>query len=82
MMSLEELKKADRVIGIKQVTKAVKKGMAQRVFLADDADAHCVAPLIEVCHAMAVEPVRVATMKELGQACGIEVGAAAAAVLQ
>lgn len=81
-MALEALKTADRVIGIKQVTKAVKKSMIREVFVADDADARCLAPLVETCKAQEVECLHVGTMKELGEACGIEVGAAAAATLR
>lgn len=81
-MALEALKNANRVIGIKQVTKALRKGIAQSVYVADDADAHCIEPLLESCKEQSVEIVYVETMKVLGEACGIEVGAAAAAILQ
>ena len=37
-MTLESLRDAERVIGVKQVTKAVQKSRADAVFLADDAD--------------------------------------------
>ena len=80
-MALEALKNANRVIGIKQVTKALRKGIAQGVYVADDADAHYIEPLLESCREQSVELVHVETMKALGEACGIEVGAAAAAIL-
>ena len=38
-MTLDALKSASRVMGTKQVSKAVKRGDATCVFLADDADA-------------------------------------------
>ena len=38
-MTLKALKNANRVIGIKQVAKAVKRDSVQKVFIADDADA-------------------------------------------
>ena len=81
-MALEALKDADRVIGIKQVTKAVKRGAAVSVFVADDADEHVLRPLSELCMEMGVSVVHAGSMQELGKACSIEVGAAAAAVLK
>lgn len=81
-MTLETLKGAARVIGIKQVTKAVNKGRAVCVFTADDADGHVVEPLLRLCEEKAVDIVHASTMQELGKACSIEVGAAAAAVLK
>lgn len=81
-MTLESLKDAVRVIGVKQVTKAVQKGQAEAVFLADDADGRVTKPLLHLAEEMGVSVVHVPTMQELGKACSIEVGAAAAAVLK
>ena len=81
-MTLDTLKNADRVIGFKQVTKAVNKGLAACVFAADDADGRVTEPLKELCSQKGVELVRVPTMEEIGKACSIEVGAAAAALLK
>jgi large subunit ribosomal protein L7A len=81
-MTLDTLKNANRVIGIKQVTKAVKRGNVQNVFVADNADDRVIEPLETLCREYEVPVGRVETMQELGQACGIEVGAAAAAVLK
>ncbi len=81
-MSLEALKNGKRVIGIKQVTKAVNKGLVGCVFIADDADVRVLQPLRELCGEKNVATENVATMLDLGTACSIEVGAAAAAVLK
>ena len=81
-MTLESLKGAARVIGVKQVTKAVQKSQADAVFLADDADGRVTQPLLDLADEMDVQVVHVPTMQELGRACSIEVGAAAAAVLK
>ena len=80
-MPLETLKSADRVTGLKQVGKAVKNHRAVRVFLADDADAHVTEPIRELCKAEDIPVEAAPTMKELGKACGIDVGAAAAALI-
>jgi len=81
-MNLETLKDAKKVIGLKQVTKAVKRHSAGRVLLADDADERITEPLKELCRAEGVEVLETESMKALGQACGIEVGAATIAVLK
>lgn len=80
-MTLDTLKSAEHVIGIKQVTKAIKRGSAEVVFLATDADERVIAPLLELCEANGLPRGAAATMEELGSACGIEVGAAAVAIL-
>ena len=81
-MTLEALKTAKRVIGIKQVAKAVKREAATEVFIADDADVKVVEPLETLCTEQNVPVSRVSSMKELGTACNIEVGAAAAAAIK
>ena len=81
-MTLEALKTAKRVIGIKQVAKAVKREAAMEVFIADDAEVKVVEPLEMLCSEHGVPVSRVSSMKELGTACNIEVGAAAAAAVK
>lgn len=78
-MTLAELGDQEKVIGIKQVTKAVTKGVATCVFTANDADERVLASLVRLCTEKGIAVVHVPTMKELGRACAIEVGAAAAA---
>ncbi|WP_183860028.1 L7Ae/L30e/S12e/Gadd45 family ribosomal protein [Pectinatus brassicae] len=78
---LEELKNAKRVIGMKQVTKAINNGFAQCVFLAIDADDRILEPLKTLCADRKIKVVTESTMAELGKACSIEVGAAAAAII-
>mgnify|MGYP001184965746 CR=1 FL=1 len=81
-MTLDRMKNARKcAIGSKQATKAIEKGNAQVVFLARDADEHVTRPLYSHCESKGVEVVWVDTMTVLGKACGIEVGAAAAAVV-
>ena len=48
-MTLDTLKNANRVIGIKQVSKAVKRNSAEAVFVASDADSRVVEPLKALC---------------------------------
>lgn len=81
-MTLDRMKNARKcAIGSKQATKAIEKGNARVVYLARDADEHVTRPLHNQCENKGVEVVWVDTMTVLGKACGIEVGAAAAAVI-
>ena len=81
-MTLETLAATPHVTGVKQVTKAVSKGKAVCVFVASDADGRVTRSLKELCAEVGVELVETATMEELGKACSIEVGSAAAAALK
>ena len=78
---LDELKTQRKVVGMKQLRKALKNGQILRVFLAQDADPRLTDPLAEECARLHVELIEVPSMKELGTACGIAVGAAAAGIL-
>ena len=69
------------VAGAKQLRKAVLSGKAKCVYLAENADPNLVQPLEMLCSEHHIHITWVATMSELGQRCGIEVGAAAAAVV-
>ncbi len=81
-MSYERIKASDsKVVGSKQVTKAVEKGQAVAVVLARNAEDRVVAPLARLCENKSVEVVWVEDMVALGKACGIEVPTAAAAIL-
>ena len=81
-MTVELLKQATkRVVGNKQTAKAIQKGTAKTVYIADDADVRVV-PLLDACAEAQVDVEKVATMQELGKACGIHVGAATAAILK
>ena len=75
------LSKERFVVGAKQLKKAVKAGRVRCVFLAENADPAVTEPLEELCINNRIQITWVRSMAELGRACGIEVGAAAAAVL-
>ena len=74
---LEELKTGSTVVGLKQLRKVLKDGTVQKVFLARNAEPRLVEPIEE----KNVPCIWVDTMAQLGTACGIDVGAAAAALL-
>ena len=75
----EELTKSKFIVGAKQLKKALKNGNARRVFLACNADPAITEPIAALCQLNKVDVAWVRSMTDLGHACGIEVGAAAAA---
>lgn len=79
---LENLKNSKKAVGIKQTLKAVDRGKAEVVFIAKDADEKLVDELKQACLKNSVEIIYADTMQQLGKACSIEVGAAAAAILK
>ena len=76
---LLELQTKSKVIGVKQSAKAVR---ARCVYLAEDADPALLAPIEDQCCEKEIPLIRVESMALLGQACGIDVGAAVAVVLK
>ena len=78
---LPNLANQNLVVGAKQLKKAVKAGRVRYVFLAENADPAVTEPLEILCTANHIQITWVPSMAELGRVCGIEVGAAAAAVV-
>ena len=79
--SLPDLSAFKIVVGSKQLRKALNNGRARYVFLAENADPSITEPMEALCLKNHVGYLWVPTMSELGRACGIEVGAAAAAAV-
>ena len=66
------------ITGLKESTRAVKQGIVKMAFVAQDADSHVRLPFVQICEENGVPITYVNTSKELGSACGIDVGAAVA----
>lgn len=79
---LEKLNSEKRVVGIKQVRRALSGHCALAVFVADDADPALTEPIAESCCEAGIMLVRVSSMAELGNACRISVAASAAALVR
>lgn len=80
-MSYEKVKNAKNLlIGTKQTKKAIIQGNVKEVFIAEDADQHLINPIVDLCEDYGITVHYVDSMKQLGKACGIQVGAAAAAI--
>ncbi|WP_410772609.1 ribosomal L7Ae/L30e/S12e/Gadd45 family protein [Fontibacillus sp. BL9] len=68
-------------IGTKQTMRMVELGRAEEVYVAEDADPRLTSKIIALCNQRNVKVTLVDTMHNLGKACGIEVGAAMAAIV-
>jgi len=71
-----------RTVGTKQTLKALQKGKVRLVYVARDAEEKVVRDILRLSREKNVEVVYADSMVRLGQACGIHVGAATAAVLE
>ena len=79
---LPDMRDANCVVGVKQLKKALRDGRALRVFLARNADPKLTEDVIRLCDQCQVPFTWVSDMEDLGKACGISVGAAAAATVR
>lgn len=69
-----------RLVGTKQVIKYASESAFKKVFIAKDADEELIERLKETCEKHRVEYDMSHTMQQIGNASGIEVGSACAAV--
>ena len=79
---LSRLKSEKRVVGAKELTCALEAGRVALVYLANDADLFVNRRVRELCREKNIPIVEVNSMKALGEACGLSVGAASAGVLK
>lgn len=68
------------IIGTKQTLKALKEKRVKEVVIAEDADVRVTNKVLTLAEQLDVPVFPVDSMKKLGQACGIEVGASAVAI--
>jgi len=71
-----------KIVGSKRTYRALKEGQVAVCYLALDAESRVTEPLRRQCIEVGLEPIYVDSMKDLGRYCGIDVGAAAAAILK
>ena len=79
--TMAEIRRNNVVVGIKQLKKALRAGRVRAAYFAADADPAVTEPAAALCNSSAVPVVWVKTMAQLGKACGIDVGASAAATI-
>jgi len=81
-MSNEKVKQGKKfVVGLKQTAKALKRDEVKELLIAADADPKLVDSLLDLAKEKGVPIKKATSMKELGSAFGINVGASAVALL-
>lgn len=80
---MQELKASHkRIVGLKQTLKAIRNGTAKRVYVAENADNFIKQSVFDACSDKKLQIIYVNNMKELGDACGIDIGASTAAIIE
>lgn len=79
---IDELKSAKKKVGIKECGRAVESGKALKAYAAKDATEKLIKNFVELCDSNHVEVIYIDTMKNLGKACGIDVGASTVVILR
>ena len=79
---LSELSGEQKLVGIKQCTKAVEEGIVSLAYVARDVAPSVVEPFLRLCSHKNIPVTEIPTKKELGELCGIDVKASVAVVLQ
>ena len=71
-----------KVIGIKQCTKLLKSNEGKVLYVAKDANAKLISPIIQLAQEKNIDIVEISTMKELGKISGIDVKSSAVLTLE
>lgn len=71
-----------KVIGIKQVSKAIKNGKGTVLYVAKDAERKLIIPLVELACNNELKVIEIDTMRNLGKMCGIDVQSSATLILE
>ncbi|WP_054951008.1 ribosomal L7Ae/L30e/S12e/Gadd45 family protein [Numidum massiliense] len=75
-MSYDKVKQATNIcVGAKETVKALEELQLCEVVVAKDADAHVTEPIVAMCGRHGVNVAYVDSMKQLGKASNIKVGA-------
>jgi len=75
---LEKLKNGSKVVGTRRLIRAIQAGEISEAYIANDADLFIVRQVKQACTENGVRMIEVNSMKELGQACSVEVKTASA----
>ena len=71
-----------RVVGTKQLLRALDEGKIAHAYVASDADLLLTKRVVDRCYDMNIPCTQVESMEKLGRACAIDVKAAAAGLLR
>lgn len=79
---LSKLNANNKIVGAKQVKRALNSQEIEAVFIAKDAENKITDEIKEICIDKQIQVIYVDNMKKLGDACGIDVNAATAALVK
>lgn len=80
---LDNLKDTSRrLVGARQVLRAIRSGRLEEAYIARDADPLITRPVMVACEKAEVRFTEVESMRKLGEVCGIDVRAAVAGILK
>ena len=80
-MPVNELAVPERIVGEREVRRAIEKGLLRKLFVAADGDEKVTKPVREAATGLGVEVEVVDSKLKLGRACAIERPAALAGLL-
>ncbi|HHY70042.1 MAG TPA: ribosomal L7Ae/L30e/S12e/Gadd45 family protein [Bacillota bacterium] len=78
----DKVPKRRKVIGAKSVERALSKSLLDKVLVAKDAEERVISDVLILAEQSGVEIVWVSNMMELGEYCGIGVGASCCGILK
>ena len=81
-MPLNELAVPERVVGEREVRRAMARGLLCKIFVATDSDAKIFKNLLEEANGLELEIEEVDSKLKLGRACAIDRSAAVAGLLR
>jgi large subunit ribosomal protein L7A len=79
---LNELAVPERVVGEREVRRAMEQRMLRKIFVAADSDEKVIRPVREIASGLGVEVEEVDSRLRLGRACAIDRPAALAGLLK
>ena len=77
---LEKLKNSPKVVGTRRLLRAIQAGEIAEAYIARDADLFIRRQVRDECDKARIPLIEVDTMKQLGEACGVEVPTASAGI--
>lgn len=81
-LGIEELRGKEVAVGKRETERAIKKNRAKKVFLARDVDEEVIKRLVDLAEERGIPWEYVPLAKDLGLACGIEIEASCAAIIE
>lgn len=79
---ITKLKSHNKVVGAKQVRRALMTSNVELVYIAKDAESKVTDEIIQFCNEEHIPIIHIENMRILGEACGININAAVAALIK